>query len=64
MEDGFRGSAFRGVSKNKSKWQMMIMGNQKKIYIGAIETEQEAVMVYDRVAILVHGMKVRAVFKG
>jgi hypothetical protein len=37
--DGFRGSTFRGVSKNKNKWQMMIMGNFKKMYIGAIENE-------------------------
>lgn len=26
-EDSFRGSKFRGVSKNKCKWQMMIMIN-------------------------------------
>ena len=25
----FQGSKFRGVSKNKSKWQVMIMGNFK-----------------------------------
>jgi len=37
---------------------MMIMGNLKKIYIGAIETEQEAAQIYDKIAILVHGMKV------
>lgn len=38
-QDGFRGSTYRGVSKNKNKWQMMIMGNFKKMYIGAIENE-------------------------
>ena len=35
----FRGSVYRGVSKNKFKWQMMIMINQKKVYLGAIRSE-------------------------
>lgn len=38
---------------------MMIMGNFKKMYIGAIENEQEAAFLYDKIAILVHGLKVR-----
>lgn len=54
----FRGSMYRGVSKNKMKWQMMIMGNQKKIYIGAVESEMEAAAIYDKVSIIIHGMKV------
>lgn len=54
----FRGSMYRGVSKNKMKWQMMIMGNQKKIYIGAVESEMEAATIYDKVSIIIHGMKV------
>jgi len=37
---------------------MMIMGNQKKIYIGAIQNEDEAAALYDRIAILIHGLKV------
>jgi hypothetical protein len=37
--DKFRGSKFRGVSKNKNKWQMMIMISHKKVYIGAIKGE-------------------------
>lgn len=36
----------------------MIMGNFKKMYIGAIENEQEAAYLYDKIAILVHGLKV------
>lgn len=54
----FRGSMYRGVSKNKMKWQMMIMGNQKKIYIGAVESEMEAAAIYDKVSIIIHGIKV------
>eukprot|EP00347_Sterkiella_histriomuscorum_P005702 403355594 len=59
----FRGSVFRGVSKNKSKWQMMIMGNFKKIYIGAIDTELEAALLYDKIAILVHGLQAKTNFE-
>lgn len=34
----------------------MIMGNFKKIYIGAVDTELEAALLYDKIAILVHGL--------
>jgi hypothetical protein len=37
---------------------MMIMGNFKKMYVGAIETEHEAAQLYDKIAILVHGLRV------
>ena len=59
----FRGSMCRGVSKNKMKWQMMIMGNQKKIYIGAVESEMEAAAIYDKVSIIIHGIKVSQYLK-
>lgn len=65
----FRGSQYRGVSKNKNKWQvtlfisygilqMMIMGYFKKIYVGALEDEKEAALLYDKIALLIHGIKV------
>lgn len=41
---------------------MMIMGNFKKMYIGAIENEREAALIYDRIAILVHGLKAKTNF--
>lgn len=50
--DDFRGSKFRGVSRNKNKWQMMIMINQKKVYVGAIHTENDAARYYDSIAII------------
>ena len=34
-----RGSKFRGVSKNGSKWQVMIVRGEIKKYIGAVESE-------------------------
>jgi hypothetical protein len=57
-----RGSQYRGVSKNKSKWQVMIMGNFKKMYFGAIENEAEAALFYDKLAIVSHGIKARTNF--
>jgi hypothetical protein len=40
---------------------MMIMGNFKKMYIGAIESEHEAACLYDKIAILVHGLRVSSI---
>jgi hypothetical protein len=37
---------------------MMIMGNFKKVYIGAIENEEDAAQLYDKIAIIIHGLKV------
>ncbi len=36
----------------------MIMGNNKKLYVGAIDSEQEAAVLYDQIAILTNGLKV------
>ena len=58
----FRGSVFRGVSKNKFKWQMMIMINQKKVYLGAIRTENIAARYYDYIAILSQGLNAKTNF--
>ena len=35
------------------------MGYFKKIYVGALDDEKEAALLYDKIALLVHGMKVR-----
>ena len=37
---------------------MMIMGNFKKVYIGAISNEEDAAQLYDKIAIIIHGLKV------
>ena len=57
------GSKYRGVSKNKHKWQVMIMGNFKKFYIGGIKTELEASKLYDKLAIFYHGMEAKTNFQ-
>lgn len=46
-----RGSRFRGVSKNGNKWQVLVMGNQKKQYSGSIKDETSAAKMYDKFAI-------------
>lgn len=35
------------------------MGNFKKFYIGGVEDEVDAALIYDKLAILCHGTKVR-----
>lgn len=48
-----RGSKFRGVSKNGSKWQVMIVRGEIKKYIGAVEDEETAARFYDKYALII-----------
>ena len=41
---------------------MMIMGDFKKFYIGAIDDEKEAAILYDKLSILLHGLKAKTNF--
>ena len=54
-----RGSKFRGVSKNSEKYQVMVVRGTLKKYIGAIDNEEVAGLLYDKYAIIIHGLKVR-----
>lgn len=47
----FRGSKFRGISKNGNSWQILVMVNRKKKYLGTLPTEEQAAKFYDKVAI-------------
>lgn len=50
-DESYRGSRFWGVSKNKSKWQVMITLNHIKEYNGGYPCEQIAARVYDKKSI-------------
>ncbi len=50
-KDLHRSSTFRGVSKNGKKWQVIIMINGKKCYIGSFSNEKDAAKAYDIAAI-------------
>ena len=57
-----RGSRFRGVSKNGSQWQVLIMVKKKKRYLGSFYNEEEAAKAYDKVALQHHGIKAKTNF--
>lgn len=50
--DSFRGSRYRGISKNgRNSWQVLVMVNRRKKYVGAIYDEIKAARIYDQIAI-------------
>lgn len=55
-------SKYRGVSKNGNKWQVLIMNNNKKCYLGSYLSEEMAARVYDIFAIKNRGIKARTNF--
>lgn len=57
--DNFRGSKFRGISKNGNSWQILVMVNRKKKYLGTLPTEEQAARFYDKVAIQYQGHKAK-----
>lgn len=57
-----RHSAYRGVSLNGKKWQVMITGSTKKQYYGGISSEREAALMYDKLSILENGLGAKTNF--
>ena len=57
-----RGSKYRGVSRNGNQWQVLIMVNKKKRYVGSYSLEEEAARAYDKVALQNHGSKAKTNF--
>ena len=54
----FRGSKYRGPSKNRKKWQVMKMIKKQTVRVGTVESELEAARIYDFLAILTEGLNV------
>ena len=63
VERNKRSSRFRGVSKNGNQWQVLIMINKKKSYIGSFSSEELAARIYDIFALKNRGLKARTNFK-
>ena len=59
---GKRSSKYRGVSKNGNQWQVLIMVNKSKTYIGTYSSEIIAARIYDIIAIKNRGIKARTNF--
>ena len=58
----FRGSRYRGISKNGNSWQILVMVNRKKQYLGTLPSESQAAKFYDKVAIQYQGIKAKTNF--
>jgi len=57
-----RSSKYRGVSKNGNKWQVLMMINNKKCFVGNYPSEDLAARIYDIQAIKARGIKARTNF--
>eukprot|EP00357_Protocruzia_adherens_P012033 CAMPEP_0114999866 /NCGR_PEP_ID=MMETSP0216-20121206/16406_1 /TAXON_ID=223996 /ORGANISM="Protocruzia adherens, Strain Boccale" /LENGTH=449 /DNA_ID=CAMNT_0002364833 /DNA_START=107 /DNA_END=1456 /DNA_ORIENTATION=- len=58
-----RASKYRGVSRNGNQWQVLIMVDKKKRYIGSYSAEIEAARSYDKAAIQNHGVRAKTNFQ-
>ena len=57
-----RSSIYRGVSKNGNKWQVLLMNEKIKYYLGNYKSEEVAAKIYDLFAIKIRGNKAKTNF--
>ena len=62
VEKNKRCSKYRGVSKNGYQWQVLMMFNKNKYYLGSYPSEELAARIYDVLAIKNRGTKARTNF--
>jgi hypothetical protein len=62
QSSAYRGSVYKGVSQNGSKWQVFYTLNSRKIYVGIIPTEDGAAELYDKLEIFHIGAKAKTNF--
>ena len=55
-------SLYRGLSKNGKNWQVLIMSEKRKTYIGTYGSEKEAAKTYDKYSILINGISAKPNF--
>lgn len=55
-------SKYRGVTKNRKKWQAYIWINKKNTYLGSYRCEKIAALIYDFMAIKKSGIKAKTNF--
>lgn len=61
--DMYRGTYYRGVSKNgKLNWQILTMVEGKKVYLCTLDNIHKAAMVYDIFQIQTRGIKCKTNF--
>ena len=56
-------SRYRGVSKNRKKWQVYIRIHNKNTYLGTYKSEKLAAIVYDLMSIKKKGINAKTNFK-
>lgn len=49
--DSFRGTVFRGVTKNGKSWQVLAMIEKKKHYISSCESPLQGAKLYDAIVL-------------
>ena len=58
-----RCSKYRGVTKNGNRWQVLMMINKNKLYIGSYDSEDIAARIYDILVFKFRGIKAKTNFK-
>ena len=57
-----KASKYRGVTKNRKKWQAYIWINKKNTYLGSYKCEKIAALIYDFMAIKKNGIRAKTNF--